>query len=64
MVDFYAAQWPDFTPALTPGEMLAFDTFVERLSRSGERRDVLDWVRNLNGPGPLPDDFSLLTIDF
>jgi hypothetical protein len=44
--------------------MLAFDTFVERLSRSGERRDVLDWVRNLNGPGPLPDDFSLLTIDF
>jgi sigma-B regulation protein RsbU (phosphoserine phosphatase) len=47
-----------------PGEMLAFNTFVERLSRSEAPGDVLDWVRGLNGPGPLPDDFSLLTIDF
>ena len=47
-----------------PGEMLAFDTFVERLSRSENPQEVLDWVRDLNGPGPLPDDFSLLTIDF
>ena len=26
--------------------------------------EVLEWVRGLNGPGPLPDDFSLLAIDF
>ena len=47
-----------------PGEMLEFQTFIDRLSRSQSNAEVLDWVRGLNGPGPLPDDFSLLTIDF
>lgn len=47
-----------------PGEMLAFDTFVERLAATDKPNEVLDWVRGLNGPGPLPDDFSLLAIDF
>jgi sigma-B regulation protein RsbU (phosphoserine phosphatase) len=47
-----------------PGEMLEFHAFVERLSRSESPSDVLDWVRGLNGPGPLPDDFSLLRISF
>lgn len=47
-----------------PGEMLAFDDFVTRLSASDNPNEVLDWVRSLNGPGPLPDDFSLLDIDF
>jgi sigma-B regulation protein RsbU (phosphoserine phosphatase) len=47
-----------------PGEMLAFETFAARLSRSQDPQEVLAWVRDLNGPGPLPDDFSLLTIDF
>ena len=46
------------------GEMLDFASFVERLSQSERPADVLDWVRGLNGPGPLADDFSLLTIDF
>jgi phosphoserine phosphatase RsbU/P len=53
-----------FEVETAPGEMLAFDAFVERLSRSEAPGEVLDWVRGLNGPGPLPDDFSLLTIDF
>ena len=53
-----------FEVETAPGEMLSFDTFVERLSQSENPGDVLDWVRGLNGPGPLPDDFSLLTIDF
>jgi hypothetical protein len=44
--------------------MLAFNEFVERLSRAESPGEVLDWVRSLNGSGPLPDDFSLLTIDF
>ena len=47
-----------------PGEMLEFNTFVDRLSRSENPDEVLAWVRGLSGPGPLPDDFSLLTIDF
>ena len=25
---------------------------------------VFDWVRSLNGPGALPDDFSLLRVQF
>lgn len=53
-----------FEVETAPGEMLAFNTFVERLSQSGQPGEVLDWVRGLNGPGPLPDDFSLLTVDF
>ena len=47
-----------------PGEMLAFQDFVVRLSASSSPAEVLDWIRGLNGPGPLPDDFSLLAIDF
>lgn len=53
-----------FEVETAPGEMLAFQTFVERLSRSESPGEVLDWVRGLNGPGPLPDDFSLLNIQF
>ena len=53
-----------FEVETAPGEMLAFADFVEKLSASEEPEVVLDWVRGLNGPGPLPDDFSLLTIDF
>jgi hypothetical protein len=44
--------------------MLEFQAFVERLARSETPAEVLDWVRGLNGPGPLPDDFSLLNIQF
>ncbi|WP_421693544.1 PP2C family protein-serine/threonine phosphatase [Aestuariivirga sp.] len=53
-----------FEVETAPGEMLEFQAFVERLSRSETPSEVLSWVRGLNGPGPLPDDFSLLTIDF
>ena len=53
-----------FEVETAPGEMLEFQAFVERLSRSESPGEVLSWVRGLNGPGPLPDDFSLLTIDF
>ena len=53
-----------FEVETAPGEMLEFKAFVDRLSASGSGNEVLDWVRSLNGPGPLPDDFSLLTISF
>ena len=53
-----------FEVETAPGEMLEFNTFVDRLSASASGNEVLDWVRGLNGPGPLPDDFSLLTISF
>ena len=53
-----------FEVETAPGEMLAFADFVKKLSASEEPELVLDWVRGLNGPGALPDDFSLLTIDF
>lgn len=53
-----------FEVETAPGEMLAFSHFVEKLSASETPEMVLEWVRGLNGPGPLPDDFSLLTIDF
>lgn len=53
-----------FEVETAPGEMLEFATFVERLARSESPGEVLDWVRGLNGPGPLPDDFSLLNIQF
>jgi sigma-B regulation protein RsbU (phosphoserine phosphatase) len=53
-----------FEVETAPGEMLDFQSFVDRLSRSESPSEVLDWVRGLNGPGPLPDDFSLLTIGF
>lgn len=53
-----------FEVETAPGEMLAFQSFVDRLAASETPREVLDWVRGLNGPGPLPDDFSLLNIQF
>lgn len=53
-----------FEVETSPGEMLEFQSFVERLSRSESPAEVLSWIRTINGPGPLPDDFSLLTIDF
>jgi sigma-B regulation protein RsbU (phosphoserine phosphatase) len=53
-----------FEVEIGPGEMLEFEVFVNRLSRSGDPQELLGWVKDLNGPGPLPDDFSLLTIDF
>ena len=53
-----------FEVETAPGEMLEFKTFVDRLSASASGPEVLEWVRGLNGPGPLPDDFSLLTISF
>ena len=45
------------------GEMLEFQAFVDKMSQC-QPSEVLEWVRGLNGPGPLPDDFSLLAIDF
>lgn len=53
-----------FEVETAPGEMLAFQSFVDRLVRSESPGEVLDWVRGLNGPGPLPDDFSLLNVQF
>jgi sigma-B regulation protein RsbU (phosphoserine phosphatase) len=53
-----------FEVETAPGEMLAYADFVEKLSASEDPELLLDWVRGLNGPGPLPDDFSLLTVDF
>lgn len=53
-----------FEVETAPGEMLAFQSFVDRLAGSESPGEVLDWVRGLNGPGPLPDDFSLLNIQF
>lgn len=53
-----------FEVETVPGEMLEFQTFVQRLAGSDSPSEVLDWVRGLNGPGPLPDDFSLLNIQF
>lgn len=53
-----------FEVETAPGEMLAFQDFVDRLARSESPDEVLAWVRGLNGPGPLPDDFSLLNIQF
>jgi sigma-B regulation protein RsbU (phosphoserine phosphatase) len=48
------------------GEMLAFSEFVNFVSAPGgdEPKRILDWIRSLNGDGPLPDDFSLLRIAF
>lgn len=50
----------------TPGEMLAFSEFVSFLSAPGgdEPQRVLEWIKSLNGAGPLPDDFSLLRVEF
>lgn len=47
-----------------PGDMMAFADLVEKLRVTQEPELVLEWVRSLNGPGALPDDFSLLTVEF
>lgn len=52
-----------FEVETAPGEMLEFQAFVDKMSQS-QPNEVLEWVRGLNGPGALPDDFSLLAIDF
>jgi sigma-B regulation protein RsbU (phosphoserine phosphatase) len=52
-----------FEVETAPGEMLEFQAFVDKMSQS-EPDEVLAWVRGLNGPGALPDDFSLLVVDF
>jgi sigma-B regulation protein RsbU (phosphoserine phosphatase) len=48
------------------GEMLPFAEFVDFLAAPGgdEPARVLDWIRSINGEGPLPDDFSLLRVIF
>lgn len=48
------------------GEMLPFAEFVDFLAAPGgdEPVRVLDWIRSINGDGPLPDDFSLLRVIF
>jgi sigma-B regulation protein RsbU (phosphoserine phosphatase) len=49
-----------------PGEMLPFSEFVDFLSEPGgdDPKAVLAWIKSLNGAGPLPDDFSLLRVEF
>ncbi len=49
-----------------PGEMLPFSEFVNFLAAPGgdEPTKIHEWIRSLNGDGPLPDDFSLLRIVF
>ncbi|MEM8813696.1 MAG: PP2C family protein-serine/threonine phosphatase [Pseudomonadota bacterium] len=52
-----------------PGEepaMLSYEDLVAfTLVGEGDRpSSVLDWVRSLHGEGPLPDDFSLLRVQF
>lgn len=52
-----------FEVETAPGEMLEFQAFVDKMSQI-QPDEILAWVRGLNGPGALPDDFSLLAIDF
>lgn len=49
-----------------PGEMLPFSSFVDFLAVPGgdEPAKIHEWIRSLNGEGPLPDDFSLLRVVF
>jgi sigma-B regulation protein RsbU (phosphoserine phosphatase) len=55
-----------FEVETAPGDMLPFASFVDFLAAPGgdEPSRVLDWIRSLNGEGPLPDDFSLLRVIF
>jgi len=50
------------------GQWLEFEEFKEFLNTHGRKEDVfqnlLGWVRSMNGPGPLDDDFSLIRIHF
>jgi phosphoserine phosphatase RsbU/P len=55
-----------FEVETAPGAMLPFSDFVGFLRQPGgdAPAGVLDWIRSLNGEGPLPDDFSLLLARF
>ena len=50
------------------GRMLEFDEFTSFMQEHGAHPEGLDrlesWVRELNGPGPLDDDFSIVRILF
>jgi hypothetical protein len=47
------------------GDMLGIDDLTKFVTmQSDYPQAVLDWVRSLNANGPLPDDFSLLRIQF
>jgi sigma-B regulation protein RsbU (phosphoserine phosphatase) len=50
------------------GRMLEFDEFTSFMQEHGAHPEGLDrlekWVRDLNGPGPLEDDFSIVRILF
>lgn len=53
-----------FEISTSSGKMLEFDEFTERLKTNGSPSEVLSWIQDLNGPGPLPDDFSFLSVKF
>ncbi|MDO8288635.1 MAG: PP2C family protein-serine/threonine phosphatase [Parvibaculum sp.] len=55
-----------FEVELSEGKMLPFADFVAFLAKPGgdKPQNVLDWIRSINGEGPLPDDFSLLRVIF
>jgi serine phosphatase RsbU (regulator of sigma subunit) len=50
------------------GTLLGFDEFKEFMALIGAEPDcfmrLLTWLKTLNGPGPLDDDFSLVRIQF
>lgn len=50
------------------GQMLEFQEFREFIQANASSPDLfgrlLAWIRSLNGPGPLDDDFSLVRIHF
>lgn len=47
------------------GGMLSVRDLAEyAVAHSDEPGQILEWVRSINGTGPLPDDFSLLRIQF
>jgi sigma-B regulation protein RsbU (phosphoserine phosphatase) len=50
------------------GTLLGFDEFKEFMAGIGAEPDcfmrLLTWLKTLNGPGPLDDDFSLVRIQF
>ncbi|KUM25319.1 hypothetical protein AU467_05125 [Mesorhizobium loti] len=47
------------------GGMLSVSDLAQYAAAHGdEPSQILEWVRSMNGTGPLPDDFSLLRIQF
>lgn len=53
-----------FEISTSSGDMLEFTAFTEKVRETGSPQDILHWVQQLNGPGPLPDDFSFLSVKF